>query len=762
MRIVNCVRGGALLGGAVVLSLFATSCAKGPGMNLPGMLRQVERIPVVFQGTAQARLVIPADASKQEQDGAALLAEYIAKSTAARLDVAKEPAPEDGLVAIHCGATAYVKGLNLDVAKLDPNGYVIAFPDAHHVVLLGAGDTGQEYVAYEFLERYVGVRWLFPGAVGEYVPARPDLTIPAESVRDEPRFQHRLFSGLGKEEKPEHKGEQGQWAKRNRMHDRVKFHHNLWQLILPEQYGKTHPEFFPILKGQRHVPQPASGKTTAQDVNAQCHWQPCFTAPGLVDEAVRNICDYFAKNPQATSYSFGVNDSGGHCECEACTAVDGGRTNALGIRDASTGYYTWCNAVARGVNATYPDKRFGLLAYSGVYNPPPGLRLDEHIVPFNTYDRMKWANAEIQRKGHAATEEWEKAAPVLGWYDYIYGGQFYVAPRVYFHKMAEYLRYGYKHNVRHYYAEAYPSGDWHEGPKLYVLLKLLWDPNRDVDQLLQDWYACAVGPAAAPYLAEYFQLWEEFWTQRSPQTAWFRRNGDQQYLDFGSPGYMEALTRDDLRRCEELLNRAVAAATTDAERARARYFLDGFVARKSEFEDGMPLRDSASTKVVATVVASAFDKDTDGWGNWQRDYAKATFTFDAMTGHVASGALKVDATGSQASPLCFTRQIPVTQGKMYRAAVWIRNENLASDATVSLTIKWKDEKGGWLGVGERSASADAPKPGEWQKLSVCFKVGTGERWSQVRYAMLLLTTDRTDQGSVWFDDFQFEEIEPGP
>ena len=759
MRRVKGFRGGALLAGAVAVGLFAVSCSTGPKTERAGTRRGGDRsIPVVSQGKGLARLVLPADAPAAVKDSASLLAQYIAKSTGTRLAIAGEQAPDDGTVAIHIGATAYVKGLNLDLAELDRDGFVIAFPDARHVVLLGAGEAGQEYAAYEFLERYVGVRWLFPGSLGEHVPLRQGLSIPDEPVRSEPRFRHRVFSGLGIDEKPAQAGEQGLWAKRNRMRERVKFHHNLWRLFPPEKYGQTHPEFFPVLRGKRFVPQPAPGKTLEQDVSAQIGWQPCFTAPGSVAEAVEAICGSFGKNPQAASYSFGVNDSGGHCECPTCMALDSGRKNALGMRDASTSYYTWCNEVARGVNAKYPDACFGLLAYSEVYTPAPNLRLDEHIVPFITYDRMKWADRAIRRKGHAATGEWAKAAPVLGWYDYIYGGHFYVAPRVYFHTMAEYLRYGYRHNVRHYYAEAYPSADWHEGPKLYVALKLLWDPDQDVDRLLQDWYTCAVGPAAAPFLAQYFEHWERFWTRRATASSWFRNNGDAQYLNFADAGYMEALTPEDLRRCEALLRQALAAAATAEEQARARFFLDGFLARKPELEDGIPPAVSGNAGVLATLVASAFDKDMNGWGTWQRDYSKAKFAFDAATGCAAPGSLKAEMTGSQASPVCFTRQIPVTPGKTYRAAVSVKTENLAADAGVNLTVKWKGAKGQWLQLGERNAFSERTKPGEWRRLNVCVRVGTGGRWTPVSHALILLTAQQTDQGTVWFDDFSFEEI----
>lgn len=138
--------------------------------------------------------------------------------------------------------------------------------------------------------------------------------------------------------------------------------------------------------------------------------------------------------------------------------------------------------------------------------------INPRIIPYMTYDRMKWIDAELAADGKRITEAWQAASPVLGWYDYIYGSA-YCVPRVWFHLMSDYYRYARNHGVRAMYAEAYPN--WGEGPKLYVSLKLQWNPDRDVDELLREWYVRAVGPDAAGDLADYYADWEDFWTLRS-------------------------------------------------------------------------------------------------------------------------------------------------------------------------------------------------------------------------------------------------------
>ena len=52
------------------------------------------------------------------------------------------------------------------------------------------------------------------------------------------------------------------------------------------------------------------------------------------------------------------------------------------------------------------------------------------------------------------------------------------------------------------------SHNWAEAPKYYLMARLYWNPDVDVDALLAEWYELAVGTEAAGYLAGYFSLWD--------------------------------------------------------------------------------------------------------------------------------------------------------------------------------------------------------------------------------------------------------------
>jgi len=539
-------------------------------------------IRLVDDGQPRAVVVVPADCDEQTRLAAGLLAEYVERASGAALPIADEPArpTREGWATVFVGPCEHTAGLDLGLDRLDGDGFVLRGFDDGSLVIAGPTPYGTEFGVCEFLERYLGVRWLMPGPSGDDVPRSKTIDLCVEEVRQEPAFFSRLFSGL-------QGSAQATWARRNRMHGRVEFHHNLHRLFPPETYVETHPHFFPIRKGQRYFP--ADNNTHG--------WQPCFSAEGSVDEAIQNICRYFDAHPEAPSYSLGVIDSSGHCECPECQAKDTGDDNFLGRRDVSDRYYGWCNEVVEGVLRKHPGKFFGCLAYSEVAQPPSRIRVHPQIIPYMTYDRMKWVDAELRAEGERVTRWWQQMSPTLGWYDYIYGSA-YCLPRVWFHHMADYYRFGRDHGVRAMYAEAYPN--WGEGPKLYASLKLQWNPDQDVDRLLDDWYARAVGPDAAGDLAAYYAHWEDFWTRRILDSKWFTKGG--QYLAFYNPGYLADVTDDDLATSRALLESVLAKTATPAQRARAELIMLAF-----EYYEASAVAFAAGRRSEAMVVAGEAD-----------------------------------------------------------------------------------------------------------------------------------------------------------
>jgi hypothetical protein len=543
-----------------------------------GTFSWAKNAPLVRDGQSLATILVSQTASEQITQAAKALADHIEQASGARLPVVTDDADFKGLVIV-VGKTKLSASDQLP-KHLDDDGFVIQVKD-DRISIRGPTDWGTEFGVYAFLERYVGVRWLLPGQDGTDVPVAKTIEVPEETVQDSPAFFSRLFSGLSG-------APQAQWAQFNRMHGRVKFHHYLKHIFPPETYTRTHPQFFPMKDGKtRFLPA---------DINTH-GWQPCFTVQGTVEEAVKNIVRHFNEHPEETSFSLGVNDSSGHCKCSECVAQVGDARNFLGRPDYSDLYYAWCNKVVEGVLKVHPTKWFGCLAYSEVAAPPKKVKLHPRLIPYMTYDRMKWIHPEVAAAGKAATEAWAKATSTLGWYDYIYGTP-YCLPRVYFHHLPEYLRYGHQQGVRALYAELYPN--WGEGPKPYLFLKLWWNPNQDVDALLREWYERCVGPDAATDLANYYAIWERFWTKDILHSRWFGVGG--QYLNFSSPRYLADVREEDIWESRRLLDACLVKCRTEKQRARAKLLEKAF-----QYYEASALAYLADEKREALTVATESD-----------------------------------------------------------------------------------------------------------------------------------------------------------
>ncbi|MGD7706738.1 DUF4838 domain-containing protein [Microlunatus sp. Y2014] len=529
-------------------------------------------VSLVLDGVAHAVLVRPAAASDQLRTDVEDLRRLIMVATGVQLDVI-EPAGvagarADGLIPIRVGTAAPDRQPELQEALtgLGEQAYVIDSA-AQGITLLGASEAGTRHAVIEFAERFLGVRWLMPGELGEDVPDRPQWMVPQLRAVDAPAIESRVIHPLHNPGRTEQSIQNHAWGQRARVASTIEgYSHNLWRIFQPrpgqpaEDWPTTHPEYYPILGGERHIP------------TNTVRWQPHFSEPGTVDAAVAWINDWFDANPEVTSFSLAVNDSGGFAESEPEHPNNPHRKNSFGYDDLSDVYYQWVNEVVAGVLAEHPDKWFGLLAYREVADPP-SFALHPRVVPYTTKERLTWIDDDVRELGHQRMAAWREVTPNIAFYDYAYGAR-YMVPRVYPHQMASYLRYGVDHGLRAYFGESDPT--WGEGPKLYETARLLWNPYRNVDADLDDWYRRTGGPAAAPYLRDYFTLWEDFWTRRVTETSWFQSRKEITYLSFYMPTYLEGVTAADMATARSLLEAALAATVTEAQRARVQLLLKAF------------------------------------------------------------------------------------------------------------------------------------------------------------------------------------------
>ncbi len=502
----------------------------------------------VLDGDTQAVIVRERLARGEALSACQDLASYLKTSTGRDFAVVDEDdyEPAQG-PPIYVGMCAPVKAaLGLERYGMDRDAFAVIVTD-DAAMLAGPSPWATYWAVCQFLEDYVGVRWLIPGPLGEDVPAHETITVPEVRQIHTPAILSRLWSGA-------HYG--GVWSLRQRIHGRYAFHHNLLNIFPPELFDE-HPEYFPMHGDERYRPGPDDHS-----------WQPCMTDPGGIQHAADVARAAFAANPDLESFSFGINDGHGYCECPNCKLVDHPLPEWHGFSgDKSILYYTWLNRIAENLEQDHPDKMLGCLAYSAVILPPTGMRLHRNIIPYLTSNRSDYWDPVFKRQDETMLERWAAVTNQMGIYEYGYGMGFAI-PRIYNHLFQEAIQHAVAHKVRGFYAEVYPNWGL-DGPKLYVMARLLWDPYADVDAITDDWNERMFRTAAAP-MKRYFALAEQAWRENN------FGHGHWAYRLAADPQQFRIFPPDLVDEMMGLLDEATALAQDDIVRDRIQFFRKTF------------------------------------------------------------------------------------------------------------------------------------------------------------------------------------------
>ncbi len=266
---------------------------------------------------------------------------------------------------------------------------------------------------------------------------------PRSTVRPVDRstgYQTRALSGLNTREEQE-------WATRNHLTPPLAFSHHLAE-VFPRALFKTHPEYFPLIWGQRLDP-----------ADRIAFWQPDLGREDVAHFAAEQAKQYFDQHPTAETFSLGVNDGlmfGESPETVALlraaaaaasrtvepkhrpTASDHSSTvrpfDSTSVRpfdrptvrsldrstdrpyfrnrpDFSPLVFTFMNRAAADLARSHPDKYLGCLAYYWCENAPP-FPVDPHIIPFLTADRAQSYDPAFQREEFALQARWARALSV--------------------------------------------------------------------------------------------------------------------------------------------------------------------------------------------------------------------------------------------------------------------------------------------------------------------------------------------------------------
>ena len=499
------------------------------------------KIPITVIGKPFCEVVVPAN--RNTAFAGKELAAYLERIIGGgKVPVVRKPS---GKVPAFILGEPAAKLAGVDLTKIDRDGFFIKTvgnniliagtdnPRGKMEVSAGEGERGTLYGVYEFLERFGGVRFYFPGEIGTIVPRKPDWVLPGIDICDRPDSQYRQTYCVGLKSLGN--------GKLNFYDDRIAPHvqrlskfqlrestlhmpncHGLAYLGLVQRFAKSHPEFFALKdNGKRHD---GSVVTRGSDEDGQL----CFSSEGLkevifqdakafltgVSAKERGILmpngKYYWNRSRHSRPFFNImpNDSNYSCKCPLCTKA---KVYTSGPQVSSNHIWKFKTDIARRLQKEGVPGYCTMMAYSN-YREIPAVDIPSNVIvqlaitgPWNELnpsqpgfiDLLKRWNEKLKAKTYLwtyTTKCGNQIADIPGFTPRAVGSFFKKTTPYSFGAFLESETDFWLFNFMNY----------------YVFGKVMWDADTDVDALMAEHLRLMYGKAA-PRMKEFYDTLERHW-----------------------------------------------------------------------------------------------------------------------------------------------------------------------------------------------------------------------------------------------------------
>lgn len=339
------------------------------------------QVSLVSKGKAQARIVL-AQENDVNRKAAQLLQRFVRETSGGEL-----PIVANGRRSKNC----VVIGESTDEATDD--GYVIDCSRGT-LAIKTAGGKGAIYGVAALLEKQLGVDYL----AKDFYTLTPsaDVRIPQMHVAESPAFRFRQTFSYSNNDSTYR-----DWMRL--QEHREMFAADMWvhtfdRLLPSSVYGKSHPEYYSFINGER---RPGN------------HSQWCLTNPDIFEIVAHRIDSIFKANPNQNMISVSQNDGNDtYCQCPECRKVNEYEGSPAGC------YVRFLNRLAE----RFPDKQFSTLAYLFTMHPPKHVKplpnVNIMLCDIDTKREVPLTDNESGRDFVRALEGWAKISNNIFVWDY--------------------------------------------------------------------------------------------------------------------------------------------------------------------------------------------------------------------------------------------------------------------------------------------------------------------------------------------------------
>lgn len=503
---------------------------------LTGLVSCDRKLTLVADGQSDYAIVIPQNATPVEKKAADEFSRLLRLSTSVGLPVvtdAEKPRSREILI----GNTS--RRESAGTTDLQTDGFTIR-TSGPKLSIRGGSEKGTLYGVYTFFDKYLGYRCYSPTVFRYPHLQTVELEAPIDDTEIPVNVYRNVFYAVA--EDPFY----ADWHKLDHMKpDWGMWVHTFASLVPADEYFKDHPEYFALVDGKR-VGRQADPHLTAQ---------LCLSNPDVLETVVANLREQMAAQPDAMYWSVSQNDTYAdqpyNCTCPACAATD----EKAGSPSGSI--LTFVNRVAE----RFPDKVISTLAYRYGRKAPQG------VVPADNVNIML-CDIECNRHRPIETdstsasfredfEAWGRIAKNILMWDYVIQFSNLMAPYPNLRTLKPNMQYFVRNGVTAQFQQGNISrgGEFCE-LRPYLIARLLWNPDADIEVETNDFLAGYYGPAA-PYIGEYIDLMhDELEKSGLPLTIYGKP------MDHFEKGYM----RPELAvRYEELFDEAERAVASQPE-----------------------------------------------------------------------------------------------------------------------------------------------------------------------------------------------------